>query len=91
MKSTIARLVLGIALVDVGWVARAQVVQPEFELLINAPEGETSIECVRGCELMWVERGPNPNSAPQPRFSFACRGAVAQRCSSGRIGGWSKQ
>ena len=39
MKSTIARLVLGIALVDVGWVARAQVVQPEFELLINAQRG----------------------------------------------------
>ena len=91
MTLTIRRAAVAIALVGLGWAAgRAQTPGPDFEGRINAPEGETTVECVRGCELMWVERGVNPNDTQQPRFSFACRGAV-QRCSSGRIGGWVKQ
>ena len=31
--------------------------RPDFELIVNAPAGETRIECVRGCGLLWVERG----------------------------------
>jgi hypothetical protein len=69
-----------------GWaVGRAQSAAPDFELVVNAPGGETSIECVRGCDLKWVERGPNPNSGLMTKFTFSCG---ASECSSGRIGGW---
>lgn len=78
--------VAALALIGIGWsLGKAQTVQPDFELVISAPGGQTSIQCVRGCELMWVERGPNPNSRPTATFSFGCG---AERCASGRIGGW---
>jgi hypothetical protein len=90
MGRAISRTLLVILLVGAGWaLGRAQVRQPEFELRVDAPAGETRVECVRGCELMWVERGVNPNDSPQSSFSFACRGQV-ERCSSARIGGWTK-
>jgi hypothetical protein len=43
----------------------------------------------RGCELVWAERGINPNAARMPTFTFQCSGKVA-RCSSATIGGWVK-
>ena len=82
-------LALATAALVMGWaVGRAQTSTPDFELIVNAPGGETVIECVRGCELMWVERGPNPNSMPTAKFTYACGGS---RCSSGRIGGWRRR
>src|SRR5213592_2352183 len=33
--------------------------EPDFELVVDAPAGPTTITCVRGCRLMWVERGIN--------------------------------
>ena len=69
-----------------GWAAgRAQTSNPDFELTVSAPGGETAIECVRGCALSWVERGLNPNSDVMSKFTFTCG---ASECSSGRIGGW---
>jgi len=36
----------------IGWVVgRAQSANPDFELVVTAPGGETSVECVRGCDL----------------------------------------
>ena len=92
---TLARFILGItvglALAGAGWVAaRAQTPAPDFELVVRGPVGETTIECVRGCRLMWVARGVNQNDSPQPSFSFACRGAGLAGCSSGRVGGWTE-
>jgi hypothetical protein len=82
------RLVMIVALVAVGWAAgKAQTAEPDFEIVVNAPEGETMIECVRGCELAWVERGVNPNANPVPTFQFSCKGGNS-RCSSARVGGW---
>ena len=89
MRQIISRLAVAVALVAAGWAAgTAQSSQPDFELIVDAPAGETSVRCVRGCELSWVERGVNPNAAATPRFSFACRGERLERCSSARIGGW---
>lgn len=84
--------VVAIVLVGVGWVAaKAQTPTPTFELVVDAPEGPTTIKCVRGCTLMWVERGINPNSSPQPSFDFACSSSTTRRCSSARVGGWITQ
>ncbi len=71
--------------------ARAQTAGPDFEVQISAPPGETVIECVRGCDLQWVERGLNANSRPEVRFSYGCRGNGLERCASGRIGGWVRR
>jgi len=73
-------------LVFLGWtVGRAQTSAPAFELVVDAPGGETTIQCVRGCKLAWVERGVNPNAAPIPTCTYRCTGS---RCSSARVGGW---
>ena len=65
------RIALAAVLVGIGWMAgKAQTSEPDFEVVVNAPSGETTIECVRGCELAWVERGLNPNSQPMRTFTF---------------------
>jgi hypothetical protein len=80
------RATVALALFGTGWVAaRAQMPAPDFEIIVEAPSGSTSITCVRGCSLAWVERGVNPNSKPISSFDFSCSGA---RCSSAKVGGW---
>ena len=91
MARKIAVTVVALGLVAVGWVAAgiAQTTKPDFELIVGAPAGETTIECVRGCNLAWVERGLIPGATPITKFQFACGGIAVGRCSSGRIGGWA--
>ena len=89
------RTLLHIALLAVGIafgfaVGKAQTTQPDFELVVTAPTGETKVECRRGCELVWVER-VNPTAKPSPTFTFECSGTDVGRCSSARIGGWVKR
>jgi hypothetical protein len=95
MRRTVVRVAFAVALLAAGWTAgraQAQYPAPDFEVVIQAPVGETVIECVRGCELFWVERGgPRPGAAPGPTFEFGCTGASVQQCGSGRIGGWIKK
>lgn len=69
-----------------GWMmGRAQTTQPEFEIQVTAPGGRTTIECLRGCALAWVERGVNPTATPIRTFTFSCSAAT---CSSAKVGGW---
>src|SRR5262245_57694822 len=92
MRRLFLRAVVATALIALGWgIGRAQTTTPDFELVIDAPAGETKIECQRGCDLTWVERGLNPNARPVPTFSFGCSGAGQVRCPSGRVGGWIKR
>jgi hypothetical protein len=87
VRSILRRTVVALALIGLGWVAaRAQVAAPDFEIVVNAPTGQTTVQCVRGCTLMWIARGINPNSQPNPSFTFSC--TAAQGCSSSRVGGW---
>ena len=87
MRQKLLRLVIAAALVLLGWAAgKAQPTQPNFEIRVNAPGGETTIECARGCELSWVER-QNSSGGTMTTFKYACS---ADRCSSGRVGGWLK-
>jgi hypothetical protein len=86
MRRLFLNATIAFALLATGWVvAKAQTPAPSFELVVDAPSGATTIRCVRGCALMWVERGINANARPTNSFNYACTGA---RCSSGRIGGW---
>ena len=86
MIRKIGMVMLALTLVAVGWFgAKAQSSTPDFELIVDAPGGETTVECLRGCNLVWVERGTNTNATPQAKFTYRCG---ASRCSSGRIGGW---
>jgi hypothetical protein len=89
MKRIAVRLALAAGLLLLGWTAgRAQPAQPDFEILVDAPTGATSITCVRGCELAWVQRGVIPTSLPMPTFHYECSGG---RCSSGKVGGWIRR
>jgi hypothetical protein len=82
----VVQVVFGVILVLLGWAAgRAQTSAPVFEFVVDAPSGETTIHCVRGCELAWVERGVNADARPASSFTYRCTGP---RCSSGRVGGW---
>jgi hypothetical protein len=77
---------LAVALIFLGWIAgRSQTSEPDFELVVDAPAGETVVECVRGCDLRWVERGNRAAAGRDRKFVYSC-GAV--RCGSGRIGGF---
>ena len=88
MKRAFVRGGIALALVAAGWAAgRAQQTQPDFEIRVTAPVGATQIECVKGCNLSWVERGVT-GVADKPTFDFRCGGGGAVTCGSGRIGGW---
>ena len=51
------RIGIAAALVGMGWLAGTpQKSEPDFELIVDAPEGFTMIQCVRGCQLAYVER-----------------------------------
>ena len=88
MRRTTWTCVLALVAVLIGWIAgHAQAGNPDFELIVNAPRGDTSIQCVRGCDLKFIER-LNANSEAIPTFTFSCG---ASQCSSGRIGGWLRR
>ena len=90
MRPLVKRAVVAIALIGVGWAAaKAQSTVPDFELVVNAPTGQTTIQCMRGCRLSWIGRGLNPNSMAIPSFSFSC--SAPQGCSSSTVGGWIAQ
>ena len=90
MKPLILRMVLAAGLVALGWsVGRTQVAEPDFEIVVDAPVGATTVTCKRGCSLAWVERGiPSSAEARKAVFDFKCGGQTVQRCSSYRVGGW---
>ena len=90
MKSSLCRLVLAVGLVGLGWsIGRAQVTEPDFEIVVDAPVGATTVTCKRGCSLAWVERGvPSSPNARKDVFDYKCSGPNVQRCSSARVGGW---
>ena len=69
MKRRALRMLAAAGLLALGWTAgRAQTSAPDFELIVNSPEGEVSVECVRGCELAWTERGVNVRARRMTTF-----------------------
>ena len=75
-------------LVGLGWaVGNAQRSQPEFMIAIDAPVGETRVECVSGCELMGARDLGNPNAGRLKVYAYGCRGRNVRRCTA-QIAGW---
>ncbi len=93
MKRITARLLLAVGLIGFGWaVGRAQGSLPDFEIRIDAPEGRTNVECVRGCQLAWIERMVPGTVTPNlTTFTYSCSNSGTSRCASGRVGGWIKR
>lgn len=86
--------VLAVVLLLAGWtVGRAQTSSPDFELIVTTTATdssiETSVDCAKGCNLAWVQRGVNPGAKPIKRFQFTCKGS--SQCSSGVVGGWGEK
>ena len=89
MRTMLLGALVAFALLGTGWaVAKAQMPEPNFELVVDAPAGATTITCLRGCGLMWIERGIPSNSTTMRSFQFSCRGNGVERCSSAKVGGW---
>lgn len=61
-----------------------QLCRVDLELLIDAPAGETTIQCIKGCRLSWAERVVNAAAAPATAFTYRC---TAPRCASEQVGG----
>jgi len=93
MRRNALKALVVVALVGLGWATgRAQSAGPDFEIKINAPEGETTVECVRGCQLAWIERFDPATVVPnQAFFTYRCGNTGDRRCNSGRVGGWIKR
>ena len=89
------RVLLVVGLIGTGWgIGRAQQPLPDFELVVDAPEGQTTVICVRGCQgLAWIERMvPGTLEPPtETAFKYGCTNSGNARCGSGRIGGWLKR
>ena len=80
--------ILAFALVGSGWtVGYTQRPEPEFMLAINAPVGETRVECVSGCKLMGARDLGNPNAGRLTVYTYGCSGRDVRRCGA-RIAGW---
>ena len=48
MRSTAIRIAIALGLIVVGWAAgRAQTSAPDFELVVNSPKGEVTVQCVQ--------------------------------------------
>jgi hypothetical protein len=79
---------LAFLLVGLGWVVGyAHRPAPEFMLAIDAPVGETRVECVAGCELMGARDLGNPNAGRMTVYTYECKGRGVSRCSA-QIAGW---
>lgn len=90
MKRLILRVLVAAGFVALGWsIGGAQTPEPDFEIVVDAPVGATTVTCKRGCSLAWVERGvPSSTDTRKAVFDFKCGGQTVQRCSSYRVGGW---
>lgn len=82
------RVVWTILLLGVGWTAGAAArPEPEFTLAIDAPGGQTRVECVSGCQLIGGRDLPNPAAGPMKVYSYGCGAA---RCQA-QVAGWRTQ
>ena len=86
------RIVIAAALVGVGWMAaRAQTPEPDFEIVVDAPQDGTKVECVRGCSLAYVVLGTDSaRTLASQKLEYACVMTPDARCSV-TLSGWTKR
>jgi len=85
------RVVWAIALVALGWtVGAAERSEPEFMLAIDAPVGETRVECLSGCRLIGARDLPNPRASQLKVYAYGCTGRGVPRCGA-TVAGWRVQ
>ena len=83
MRRGLIHVAIALALVAGGWAAgRAQTRLGDFEIAIDAAEGSTRVECVRGCSLIGSRDVGNPRAERMRTYSFSCSGGAAHRCSA---------
>jgi hypothetical protein len=83
------QVVGALILLGLGWtVGYAQRPEPEFVIAIDAPVGETRVECMSGCTLMGARDLGNPNATQMKVYDYGCSGA--QRCEA-KVAGWLVQ
>jgi hypothetical protein len=91
MKRTLVRIMVAVGFLIAGWSAgRAQPVKADFVLLVDSPNGTTTVKCVRGCELVFGRSADNAQAARMPTFTYTCKSPEGQ-CSSQEIAGWVKR
>ena len=82
------RAVWALILIGLGWtVGSAERPQPEFMIAIDAPAGETRVECLSGCKLVGARDLPNPRAGFMKVYSYSCSGVSVQRCEA-KVAGW---
>ena len=90
MRRRTIQMVVALSLVASGWLAaRAKTPAPEFTLAIDAPEGRTFVECVRGCTLQGGRDEGNPDAGRMQRYWFECKNAPTGGCKA-TVNGWLK-
>ena len=78
----------GFILLGLGWaVGYAQRPAPEFMLSIDAPAGETRVECVSGCQLVGARDLGNPAAGRMKTYMYSCGGTNVDRCRA-QAAGW---
>ena len=79
--SSAKRFSFAVILLGLGWaVGYAQRPEPEFMLSIDAPAGETRIQCVSGCQLMGSRDLGVPSAGRMKTYIYSCSGPDTQRC-----------
>jgi hypothetical protein len=87
MKRMVIQCVVALALVLGGWVmGRAQPVAPDFTLSVDAPGGETTVTCTKGCVLQGGRDYGNERAGYIVTYSYKCGGG---RCGA-TVNGWLK-
>ena len=89
--TSIKKAILGAALLALGWtLGYAQRSEPQFVIAIDAPGGETSVQCVSGCKLVGSRDVDNPNAGFMTMYRYACGAQGVGRCRAS-VAGWLAQ
>lgn len=68
-------------------IGQAQDSDPDFLLKIDAPAGQTTVECVSGCSFIGAMDLDNPNAGRMAVYEYGCQGDNIERCSA-KVAGW---
>ena len=77
MRRRLLRILLVAVLIAAAWsIGRAQSSVADFEIAIDAPEGQTHLTCLWGCDWTGQQRRGEPTNTT----SFACTNSPNGQC-----------